>query len=36
MRPAYPPGKAREYCKNLSVLTQRGPLGPFGLSGDQS
>jgi len=25
-----------ESCKILSVLPQRGPLGPFGVSGDQS
>jgi hypothetical protein len=36
MRPKYPPGRTREACKNLSVSPQRGPLGPFGVSGDQS
>jgi hypothetical protein len=36
MRSNYPPGKTRESCKNLSVLPQRGPLGPFGVSGDRS
>ena len=36
MRPDYPPGRARECCNNLSILPQRGPLGPFGVSGDQS
>jgi hypothetical protein len=36
MRPDYPPGRTREACKNLSVLPQRGPLGPFGVSGDVS
>lgn len=24
------------YCTNLPVLPQRGPLGPFGVSGDLS
>jgi hypothetical protein len=36
MRPDYSPGRTREDCKNLSTLPQRGPLGPFGVSGDQS
>ena len=36
MRPKYPPGRTGESYKNLSVLPQRGPLGPFGVSGDQS
>ena len=36
MRPEYPPGRTRDYWKNLSVLPRRGPLGPFGVSGDQS
>ena len=36
MRPKYPPGMLREYCENLSILPQRGPLGPFGVSGDLS
>jgi hypothetical protein len=31
MRPEYPPGRSRESYKNLSVLPQRGPLGPFGV-----
>ena len=30
------PGRVREYYKNLSILPQRGPLGPFGVSGDLS
>jgi hypothetical protein len=35
MRPRHEPGILPEYSKNLSVLPQRGPLGPFGVSGDQ-
>jgi hypothetical protein len=35
MRPRHEPGILREYSKKLSVLPQRGPLGPFGVSGDQ-
>jgi hypothetical protein len=35
MKPRHGPGILREYRKNLSILPQRGPLGPFGVSGDQ-
>jgi hypothetical protein len=34
MRPMEWPSVAGIYCNNLSVLPQRGPLGPFGVSGD--
>jgi len=36
MRPKYPPRQPRDYSNILSVLPQRGPLGPFGVSGDLS
>jgi hypothetical protein len=36
MRSDYSPGRTRENFRNLSILPQRGPLGPFGVSGDQS
>ena len=36
MRPKYPPARLRACCQNLSISPQRGPLGPFGVSGDRS
>ena len=36
MIPKYPPGKLRDYSTIRSILPQRGPLGPFGVSGDLS
>ncbi len=36
MRPKVRPGETPELLQNLSVLPQRGPLGPFGVSGDLS
>ena len=36
MRPKYPPARLRAYCQNLSISPQRGPSGPFGVSGDLS
>ena len=36
MIPKYPPARLRACCQNLSIPPQRGPLGPFGVSGDLS
>ena len=36
MIPKYPPGKTAGLLQNLYILPQRGPLGPFGVSGDRS
>ena len=34
MGPMKWPGTAGLYCKTASFIPQRGPLGPFGVSGD--
>ena len=34
MKPKYPPARLRACYQNLSIPPQRGPLGPFGVSGD--
>ena len=36
MIPKYPPARLRDYSTNRSISPQRGPLGPFGVSGDLS
>ena len=33
MRPKYPPARLRARCQNLSISPQRGPSGPFSISG---
>jgi hypothetical protein len=36
MRPRIRPGGGQQCRKHLSISPQRGPLGPFGFSGDVS